>query len=60
MAPPLLGRQDSIICIEWYAKVRNGFPPCKFEHRNGPNLTEDFVLFLVFTEFWAKNRTKSE
>ena len=23
---PLLGRQDSIIRIEWYAKVRHGLP----------------------------------
>ena len=52
---PHLGRQDSIISIEWYAKVWHASPLCKFstkfEHTNGQNLTEDFFLFLVFTRF---------
>ena len=52
---PHLGRQDSIITIEWYAKVWHAPPLCKFgtkfEHTNGQNLTEDIFLFLVFTRF---------
>ena len=60
---PLLGRQDSVISIKCMQKC--GMPPLckfgtKFEHTNGQNLTEDFFWFLVFTKFWAKNRTKSE
>ena len=63
-APPL-GRQDSIISIEWHAKVRHAPPPLskfgtKFEDTNRQNLTEDFFLYLVFTYFWSKNQTKSE
>ena len=38
MAPPL-GRQDSIISIKWYAKLRHGSSLCNlgrgFEHKNG-------------------------
>ena len=63
MAPPL-DRQDSMISIEWYAKVRHCPPLCnfgtKFEHTNGQNLTEDFFLCLVLTYFWAEILTKSE
>ena len=51
--PPPLGRQDSIISIEWYSKVQHGPSLCKFgtklEHTNGQNVTEDFVLFMGFT-----------
>ena len=34
----------------------------KFEHKNGPHITEDLFLlvFLVLTYFSAKNQTKSE
>ena len=54
---PHLGCQDSIISIEWYAKVWHAplFVSLQFgtmfEHTNGQNLTEDFFLFLVFTRF---------
>ena len=45
---PPLGRQNSIIRIEVYAKVRHGPPFCKlgrkFEHTNGQNLGEDFYF----------------
>ena len=54
---PLLGRQDSTIGIEWYAKVRHaplGKFGTKFEHTNGQNLTEDFSLCLVFIYFCPK------
>ena len=48
-APLPLGRQDSILSIEWYAKVWHA-PLCnfgtKFEHRNGQNLTYDFFFGL--------------
>ena len=47
---PCLGRQDSRISIELYAKVRHGPSLCylgrKFEHTNERNLGEDF--------FWPK------
>ena len=56
----LLGRQDSIISIEWYANVRHApLPLCKFgtnfELTNRHNLTEELFFGLL-----AKNRTKSE
>ena len=51
---PSLGRQNSIISLEWYAKVRHAPPPLcefgtKFEHTNGQNMTEDFLfgLYLI-------------
>ena len=47
----LLGRQDSIISVEKYAKLRHGRPICnlgrKFEHTNGQNLDKD-VFFVFF------------
>ena len=48
---PPLGRQDSLIRIEWYAKVRHG-PPFvslaqSLKHTNGENVTEDFFVFSL-------------
>ena len=43
MAPPLV-RQDSIIRIELYAKVRHAPPPFELGHTNGQNLCEDFYF----------------
>ena len=67
MAPPPLGRQDSRISIELYAKVRHSPSLCylgrKFQLTNKQNLGEDFfwpktglnlsedLLFLFF--FWS-------
>ena len=42
MAPPLV-RQDSIIRIKLYAKVRHA-PPLELGHTNGQNLCEDFYF----------------
>ena len=57
--PPALGRQDCIIRIELYAKVRHG-PPFELGHTNGQNLGEDFYFGpktgLNFSEgffFWS-------
>ena len=56
---PLLGRQDSIISIELCAKLRHGPPFVTWaEGLSTQSVGED--LFLALTQFWAKNRTKSE
>ena len=47
--PPHLGRQDSIISIEWHAKVR-----ANFEHTNGQNLFEDFSCVWSSSKFGPK------
>ena len=51
---PLLGRQDSVIILEWHAKVQHGPTLCKFEHTNGQNLTADF-FFWCSPNFGQKN-----
>ena len=43
--PPPLGRQDSIIPIELYAKVRHAPPP---------------FLFVTWTKAWAHKRTEDK
>ena len=56
--PTPLGRQDSIISIEKYTKLRLGPPLCylgrKFEHTNGQNLGEDLFFLWSSPNFGPK------
>ena len=49
MSPPPLGRQDSIISIEWFAYHSILHTIATFGPKSGLNLSEELFFFAVFT-----------